>query len=167
LARFGAPDQPTPMTPLGTETRRPSNPSTVRAVTALALGAGGAAAMIDRMRALPVPVPRWLRQWLRLALIGLPTAAVWTAIAALLHTRPSPGLVAEAAVCGPVALAAAAYAGRYRHTPTAALAGPVTQATLLIATVFPQGRHSPWTVPADPAGARCTAGGRAPPRPSR
>jgi hypothetical protein len=119
-------------------------------LAAVALGAGGSFAMVDRMGALTVPTPRWLRQWIRVGLVVLPMAAGWVAIAAFLHADLSAGLAGEAVACAGVGLAAAAVAGRHRHTASAALAGAVTQFVLLVGTLFAPERYSPWAPPGNP-----------------
>jgi hypothetical protein len=123
---------------------------TLLRLAAIALGAGAAFAPVDPMGALPVPAPRWLRQWLRVVLIAVPAAGLWYADAVYLRAPVTGGLVAEALVCALVGVAGAAFASRHRHTLSAALAGPVTQVGLLAATFFVSGRQSPWAWPGEP-----------------
>ncbi|MEH1168464.1 hypothetical protein V6V47_24070 [Micromonospora sp. CPCC 205539] len=125
---------------------------------AMLFGAAASFALVDRMAPLTiVPTPRWLRQWLRLIVILVPAAIGWLALYAMVRgavggaALGSAGdVVVEAAVCGLTGLAGAAVAARHRHTSTAALAGPGTQATVVAASLFLSGRYSPWPVPGEP-----------------
>jgi len=125
---------------------------------AMLFGAAASFAMVDRMAPLTVaPTPRWLRQWLRLTVVLVPAAAGWLVLYALVRGAlgaaigPAGSVVVQAAVCGLTGLAGAAVAARYRHTSTAALAGPGTQAVLVAASLFLSGRYSPWSVPGEPS----------------
>ena len=135
---------------LAVDDRSPAAAFVMLRIAALLLGTGGAVAMVDRMGALVVPVPRWLRQWLRLVLMATPAALAWATLGWLLDADLSAGLVAEAVVCAMVGFAGAAVAARHRHTPSAAVAGPVTQFGLLAVSLVPRGSWSPWPPPGDP-----------------
>ncbi|MFF0180921.1 hypothetical protein ACFYPF_17640 [Micromonospora sp. NPDC005223] len=125
---------------------------------AVLFGAAASFAMVDRMAPLTVvPMPRWLRQWLRLMVMLVPAAIGWLVLYAMVRSAlgaaaigPAKDLVVEAAVCGLTGLAGAAVAARYWHTSTAALAGPGTQAVLVAASLFLSGTYSPWPVPGTP-----------------
>jgi hypothetical protein len=127
-------------------------------VAAVMLGAGASFAMVDRMAPATVaPTPRWLRQWLRVAMVVVPGAAVWLALHAVAvatlrpdAAAPMRDLAVEAAVCGLTGVAGAAVTARYRHTATGALGGPMTQFTLVVATLFIDDDHSAWLPPGHP-----------------
>jgi hypothetical protein len=100
------------------------------------------------------PTPRWLRQWLRVAIGALPVATVWLILYGFVRNTPGADLdapardlVVEALVCGLSGMAGAAVAARVRHTATGALAGPITQGALCGATLFLTGAYSPWLMP--------------------
>jgi hypothetical protein len=124
-------------------------------VAAGLLGAGASFAMVDRMAPTVVsPTPRWLRQWLRVALAALPAATVWLILYGFVRTTPGADLdapardlIVEALVCGLSGMAGAAVAARIRHTTTGALAGPMTQGALCAVTLFLAGAYSPWLMP--------------------
>lgn len=126
-------------------------------LAAAALGAAVCFALPDRMAStVMTPSPRWLRQWLRLALVTLPAGAVWALLLLWMiaagdqvveHSR---FLMLQAAVCGLLPVAAAAVAVRRRDTMTAALAGPTTQGIALVGTLFFTGARSPWPIPTTP-----------------
>ena len=128
-------------------------------LAAAALGAAACFALPDRMAStVMTPFPRWLRQWLRLALVLLPAGAVWALLLLGVHAARGgraigpPGFVLlQAAVCGLLPVAAAAVAVRREATVAAALAGPATQGVALVGTLFFAGTGSPWPVPATPA----------------
>lgn len=127
-------------------------------VAAVMLGAGAAFAMVDPMAPATVaPTPRWLRQWLRLVVVVVPAVAVWSvlhtvAVAVLGPTATGPvrDIAVEAATCGLAGLAGAAVGGRYRHTVVGALAGPMTQFTLIVSTHFIAEDYSAWALPNNP-----------------
>jgi hypothetical protein len=121
-------------------------------IAALLLGAGASFAMVDAMAPLTVTAtPRWLRQWLRFTVAVVPAVAVWTVLC-LSTVGAAPGLpvgdlVGEGLVCGLCGLAGAAVSARAGDTMTTALAGPSTQAALVVATLFLPGGRSPWQLP--------------------
>ena len=125
---------------------------------AMLLGAAASFAMVDRMAPLTIdPTPRWLRQWLRLTVTLLPAATGWLLLYAVVRaatdatqTGPAGDVMVEAAVCALTGLAGAAVAARHRHTSTAALAGPGTQAVVVTTTLVLGPPHSPWPLPGDP-----------------
>jgi hypothetical protein len=128
-------------------------------LAAAALGAAVCFVLPDRMASTVMPPsPRWLRQWLRLALVLMPAAAIWLlllfgtiaagAVEVIGHSR---FLLLQAAVCALVPVAAAAVAVRREDTATAALAGPAIQGIALVGTLFLSGTRSPWPVPATSA----------------
>lgn len=127
-------------------------------LAAVLLGAGASFAMTDGMAPTVVTAtPRWLRQWLRLAIVVLPAALAWLALHSIAiavlgsdATAPAGDLAVEAIVCGFTGVAGAAVAARYRHTQTAALAGALTQFTLATFTFFIDKQHSPWLPPGSP-----------------
>jgi hypothetical protein len=125
-------------------------------IAAVLLGAGAAFAMVDLMAPLTMtPAPRWLRQWLRAAIVLVPASAVWLSLyllaeASSAEALPFGDLAAEAAVCTLSGLVGAAVAARAGHSTTAALAGPATQGVLMLATLFLTGERSPWPMPGSP-----------------
>ncbi|MEV4705651.1 hypothetical protein [Actinoplanes sp. NPDC049316] len=126
-------------------------------IAAVVLGAGASFALVDPMAPLSVtPTPRWLRQWLRVAVVLVPITAVWAglylaAAASLDSARlPSRDLTVEAAVCGLTGLAGAAVAARSGHSLTLAVAGPAAQGGLMVATLFLPAGFSAWPLPDSP-----------------
>ncbi|GAA5178598.1 hypothetical protein GCM10023322_06140 [Rugosimonospora acidiphila] len=127
-------------------------------LAAAGLGAAVCFAMPDRMAStVMAPSPRWLRQWLRVALTLLPAAVVWAllyravvAVGGRLVAGPAGYLTLQAAVCGLTPLAAAAVAARYRDELSAALTGPLVAGVALVGTLFFTGTRSPWPIPAQP-----------------
>ncbi|MFE9658307.1 hypothetical protein [Micromonospora sp. NPDC006431] len=126
-------------------------------VAAAALGAAVCFALPDRMAStVMAPSPRWVRQWLRMALNLMPAAAVWAllylavvAVSGRLVVGPAGYLTLQAAVCGMIPLAAAAVAARYRDDLDAALTGPLVQGIALVGTLFFTGAKSPWPIPSE------------------
>lgn len=124
-------------------------------LAAVLLGAGASFAMTDRMAPTVVPAtPRWLRQWLRLVIVVVPATLAWLALHSIAvvvlgadATAPAGDLAVEALVCGFTGVAGSAVAARYRHTSTGALAGPMTQFTLVAVTFFVDKQSSPWLPP--------------------
>ncbi|WP_213453333.1 hypothetical protein [Rhizomonospora bruguierae] len=124
-------------------------------LAAAALGAAACFALPDRMASTVLaPSPRWVRQWLRLALNLIPAVAVWVllylavvAVGGRLVVEPAGYLTLQAAVCGLIPLAAAAVAARYRNNLGAALTGPLVQGVALVGTLFFPGTRSPWPIP--------------------
>lgn len=122
---------------------------------AVLLGAGASFALADRMApTVMAPTPRWLRQWLRSALVIVPMVACWWLLYAAVRTvrgadaaAPVPELFVEAAACMVVGLAGAAVAARSWHTSTAAVAGSATQGLLIAGSLFLQDAQSPWVDP--------------------
>lgn len=119
------------------------------------LGAAVCFALPDRMAStVMAPSPRWVRQWLRVALTLLPAMAVWALLylaVVALGGRPVVGptgyITLQAAVCGLIPLAATAVAARYRDDLGAAFAGPLMQGVVLVGTLFFTGTKSPWPIP--------------------
>jgi hypothetical protein len=130
----------------------PSRAAMLLRVLAVVLGAAGACALVDRMGAVPVPAPRWLRQWLRVLLGLFPAAVAWAGLATLLHPDHVAELATEALTCALTAFAGTAGAARRPTSATSALAGPVTQVALVAATLLPPPRYSPWIGPEQPHG---------------
>ncbi|MFI2711869.1 hypothetical protein ACH495_17240 [Micromonospora sp. NPDC018662] len=128
-------------------------------VAAVLFGAAASFAMVDPMAPMTVgPTPRWLRQWLRLLVVSAPAAIGWLALYAMVRgaagtsaVGPAGDVFVEAAVCGLTGLAGAAVVARYRHSSTAALAGPGTQAVLVAASLFLSEAYSPWPMPGEPS----------------
>lgn len=124
-------------------------------LAAAGLGAAVCFALPDRMAStVMAPSPRWVRQWLRVALALLPAMAVWALLylaVVALGGRPVVGptgyITLQAAVCGLIPLAAAAVAARYRDDLGAALAGPLVQGVVLVGTLLFTGTKSPWPIP--------------------
>lgn len=120
------------------------------------LGAGAGFALPDPMASTVVtPVSRWIRQWLRAGLVLLPAVLFWTLLYVVVRravapvvTWPDGFVVLQAAVCGLLPVAAAAFGARYRDTATGALLGPVTQGVALVVTLFFTEPNSPWSLPA-------------------
>jgi uncharacterized integral membrane protein len=120
-----------------------------------ALGAGAGFALPDAMGSTAItPVSRWVRQWLRAALVLLPAVAVWALLyigvrqAVASHiTWPAGLVILQAAVCGLLPVAAAAVGARYRETTTGALVGPAAQGVLLVGSLFFTQQASPWLMP--------------------
>ena len=124
-------------------------------IAAVLLGAGASFAMVDPMAPLSVtPTPRWLRQWLRVAIALLPVAAVWGCLYAVADSSAAPArlsagdLVSEAIVCALAGVVGAAVAARRGHSLTTAVAGPATQGGLMVATLFLPAKYSAWPLPA-------------------
>ncbi|WP_204034329.1 hypothetical protein [Micromonospora qiuiae] len=127
-------------------------------LAAAALGAAVCFALPDRMASTVLaPSPRWVRQWLRVALNMMPAAALWAllylavvAVGGRLVVGPAGYLTLQAAVCGLIPVAAAAVAARYRDDLGAALAGPLVLGVALVGTLFFTGTRSPWPIPSEP-----------------
>ena len=126
-------------------------------IAAVVLGAGASFAMVDPMAPLSVtPTPRWLRQWLRVAIALLPAVAVWGCLYAVAGVSteagllPSGDLMVEAVVCALAGLVGSAMAARHGHSLTTAVAGPATQGGLMVATLFLPAEYSAWPLPAAP-----------------
>ncbi len=124
-------------------------------LAAAALGAAVCFALPDRMAStVMAPSPRWIRQWLRVALVLLPATTVWVllylaivAVNGQIVVGPIGPVTMQAAVCGLIPLAAAAVAARYRDDLGAASAGPLVQGVALVGTLFFTGTKSPWPIP--------------------
>ncbi|MDI6099053.1 hypothetical protein QLQ12_30460 [Actinoplanes sp. NEAU-A12] len=119
------------------------------------LGAGAGFALPDLMAATVVtPVPRWVRQWLRIGLVLAPAVLIWAVLHAVVRwavapevTWPGGFMILQAAVCGLLPMAAAAIGARHRGTATGALLGPAAQGLVLVVTLFFAERSSPWSMP--------------------
>jgi hypothetical protein len=124
-------------------------------LAAAVLGTAVCFALPDRMASTVLaPSPRWVRQWLRVALLLLPATAVWAllylavvAVNGSLVVGPTGYLIMQAAVCGLIPLAAAAVAARYRDDLGVAFTGPLVQGVALVGTLFFTGTKSPWPIP--------------------
>ena len=126
-------------------------------IAAVVLGVGASFAMVDPMALLSVtPTPRWLRQWLRVAVALVPAAAVWAGLYWVAGSTvapdrlPAADLAIEAVVCGLAGVVGSAVAARRGHSLTTAVAGPATQGGLMAATLFLPARYSAWPLPAAP-----------------
>ena len=117
---------------------------------ALLLGAAAAFALVDAMTPSSgaLPVPRWMRQWLRTAMAFAAVAAVWGAAYTIAGVRLAPGAplpladtALEAAVCVLAGLAGAAAAVRRVGGRQAASA---LLGVLLAGSLFLTGDLSPW-----------------------
>lgn len=117
----------------------------------LLLGAAAAFTLADSMAVstAAVPVPRWLRQWLRTGLAISYAAVAWAATYPIIVAQspvsiPVRDTTLEAAVCVAVGLAGAGFAVRREPERHGAIAGAATLFALVVASLFlPQGR-SPW-----------------------
>lgn len=124
-------------------------------LAAAVLGAAAGFALPDLMASTVITaVPRWRRQWLRLAVLLIPSILVWAAIHAAVRivvgpsvTWPIGFVILQAAVCGLLPVAAAAVGVRYRDEPGGALLGPASQGAVVVVSLFFSGRGSPWPVP--------------------
>ncbi|TDD80115.1 hypothetical protein [Actinomadura rubrisoli] len=126
-------------------------------MTAVLLGSAAAFALVDPIAAstAAVPVPRWIRQWLRCLLALAAAAAAWSPVFTVASTRstaplPLPGLAVEAATCVAVALTGSALAVRRLPGTAAALAGLLTQITLIACTLALPTALQPWPGVGDP-----------------
>ena len=123
-------------------------------IAAVLLGAAASFAMVDPMAPLSVtPTPRWLRQWLRVAVALLPAATVWVSLYAVAASTLAQGrlpfgdLAVEAAGCALAGVVGAAVAARRGHSMTTAVGGPATQGGLMVATMFLPSKYSAWPMP--------------------
>ncbi|GII77304.1 hypothetical protein Sru01_22860 [Sphaerisporangium rufum] len=125
------------------------------------LGTAAGFTLVDAMAAstAAVPVPRWVRQWLRTGLGAAAAATGWGAAAAVTALRLPPGgsfpfggLALEAAAWVLAGLAGAAVAVRTVPGRPAALAGTGAQAVLgAVAVLQAGGAANAWPLPADPS----------------
>ncbi|MCX4791741.1 MULTISPECIES: hypothetical protein [unclassified Streptomyces] len=122
----------------------PDNAAITLRMSGVLLGAASSFALVDpaEVTTTVVPVPRWLRQWLRLLLVAAATAVVWAGTFLILSTRlaegaemAAPGLMTEAAVCVLTGLACTAFVVRRRPERLAAVAGAAVLLGIAVSTV--------------------------------
>jgi hypothetical protein len=126
-------------------------------MTSVLLGSAAAFALVDPMAVstAAVPAPRWIRQWLRCLLALAAAAAAWSLAFTVASARstgplPLPGLAVEAATCVAVALTGSALAVRRLPGTAAALAGLLTQITVIACTLALPAALRPWPGIGDP-----------------
>lgn len=122
----------------------PDNAAITLRMAGVLLGAAAGFALVDTASAttMVVPVPRWLRQWLRLLLVAAPIAAVWAGTFLILSVRlaegaelAAPGLATEAIVCLLTGLACTAFVVRQRPERLAAVIGAAVLLGLAVITL--------------------------------
>ncbi|MBW6438082.1 hypothetical protein KZ829_30570 [Actinoplanes hulinensis] len=126
-------------------------------IAAAVLGAAAGFALPDLMASTVIsPLPRWRRQWLRIALLLVPSVLVWGLLYLAVRNAAGPAVtwphgfvILQAAVCGLLPVAAAAVGARYRDDASGALLGPVVQGVVLVVSLFFTDRSSPWLLPMD------------------
>ncbi|MCG5217483.1 hypothetical protein [Streptosporangium sp. KLBMP 9127] len=131
---------------------------TLTRMAGLLFGAASAFALVDAMSVSSgaLPVPRWLRQWLRTLMVLVPVTAGWGLTYAIVLARLAPGAslplagtALEAAVCVLAALGGAAVAVRRSQGRQAALTGAAVLGALVVASLFLSGDLWPWPLPGD------------------
>ncbi|SPL90046.1 unnamed protein product [[Actinomadura] parvosata subsp. kistnae] len=122
-------------------------------MAALLAGAAAAFILVDAMALSTeaVPVPRWLRQWLRTVMAVMAAAAVWGIMCAIVIGHlpaDSPDLLSGAAVeatlCVLIALAGTASAVRHTQGKQAALAGAVVLLLFYVVAQIFADNALPW-----------------------
>ncbi|MEV7519880.1 hypothetical protein [Streptomyces sp. NPDC091371] len=122
----------------------PDNAAITLRMCGVLLGAAAGFALVDTAAATTtvVPVPRWLRQWLRLLLVAVAAGAAWTAALLLLSARlaegtelAAAGLATEAAVSVAAGLACTALLVRRRPERFAAVIGAAVLLGLAVGTL--------------------------------
>ncbi|MFI0418983.1 hypothetical protein [Spongiactinospora sp. 9N601] len=135
---------------------RPSDALTLQRGSALVLGATAPFCLVDRMApsVSALPVPRWVRQWLRLTLSVLIVAVVWGTLLLWGRIRlgssavlPASGLGVEALAIVLVGFLGTALALRTNSAFQAGIAGIASELFLIGATAFLRGGWHPWPVP--------------------
>ncbi|GAA4940089.1 hypothetical protein [Actinoplanes utahensis] len=124
-------------------------------LAAAVLGAAAGFALPDLMASTVVtPIARWRVQWLRLAVLLVPSALAWVVLHAVVRSAGGPAftwpvdfVILQAAVCGLLPVAAAALGARYRDDPSGALLGPAAQGAAVVVSLFFTDSSSPWPAP--------------------
>ncbi|GAA0939177.1 hypothetical protein [Nonomuraea longicatena] len=120
------------------------------------LGAAAGFAVIDELTVSTgaVPVPRWLRQWLRCGFGGLTAGLSWGIACAVAVARlpegghlKVAGMAVEAAVCIAIGLLTASIAGRTHQGKAAALAGMGALLVIVAVSLVLRGPYWPWLYP--------------------
>lgn len=130
-------------------------------LSAAVLGAAAGFCLVDPMAygTLPLPVPRWLRMWMRTALAAGAALTAWCAALAIMIVSLPKGsslligdVSLEAGTCVLAGLSGAAVAVRLRpaHGRTAALVGAAAQLALLVLTLFLTADLWMWPLQSDP-----------------